>query len=152
MPSAQPCFQCKGMCRAAETQQILTGLHLCFCSFLQAITSSIQRKLILKSKPGTSAEFPLPLCPRARLGHRSTLALKCRVKQLCSVLGCQVRKPSLCSTPAYPGECFAHWFLLFSLLLVSVKTVFFLITQTEASGLQLPRQQNILCSCHTSYN
>ena len=154
VPSAKPCFQCKEMCRAAETEQILTGLYLCFCSILQAITSSIQRKSILKSRPGISAEFPLPLCPRARLGRRSTVAPKCRVKQVWnwSALGWgQGSRPS-CSPPAHLGKGFAHWFLLFSLLLVNVKTVLFCITQSEASELQLPRQQNILCSCRTSYN
>lgn len=116
-----------------------------FWSFLQAITSSVQRKLILKSGPGTSAE--------AQSMAGSSQHFDSQARGEANVNGLRVGVPAKgASPPAYLGEYFAHRFLLFSLLLVSVKTVLFLITRSEASGLQLPRQQNILCSCHTSHN
>lgn len=61
--------------------------------------------------------------------------------------GASEDRPLLVPQPVFP--C---WFLLFSILLVNVKAVLCLITQAEAAGLQLPRQQSILCRCHTSYS
>lgn len=99
-------------------------------SLFQTITSSIQSKGLWDSELVLCRVSPA-LCPSGS-------------GTVCPVLGAGEHRPLLAPQPVSPR------FLLLSLLLVNVKAVLSLLTQAEATGLQLPRQQNIFCSCHTS--
>lgn len=133
VPWAQPIPSAKE-CVGQHKNHILAGLHLCFSSF------SKQLPLLYQEKDFGNPDLVLCWVSTAVMSHWVIAAPWLHA-------GGQVR-----IVPCLFQPVFSHWFLLFSLLLVNVKTVLCLITQAEATGLQLPRQQNILCSCHTSYS
>lgn len=62
--SAQPCFQRKGL--RGQQERSRQGCLDGFVAFIKQLTSSTCRKSTSKSRPGTSAEVPVLLCPGAR--------------------------------------------------------------------------------------